>query len=67
MFEDKQKKKKIEKTKMSFYQPAPDFKAKILSSDCENFDLVEKIASNHMSNTKSMFISITFRYSMCLI
>ena len=52
---------------MSFYQPAPDFKAKILSSDCENFDLVEKIASNHMSNTKSMFISITFRYSMCLI
>lgn len=40
MFEDKQK--KIEKTKMSFYQSAPDFKANILSSDCENFDLVEK-------------------------
>ena len=47
MFEDKQK-KKIEKTKMSFYQSAPDFKSNILSLDCENFDLVEKIASNHI-------------------
>lgn len=49
MFEDKQnKKKKTEKTKVSFYQSAPDFKSNILSLDCENFDLVEKIASNHI-------------------
>lgn len=49
MFEDTQK-KKIEKTKMSFYQSAPDFKSNILSLDCENFDLVEKIASNHIAS-----------------